>query len=884
MRFDRLRLKNFKPYEQTDVRLDRGVTVIHGLNGSGKSSLLEACFFALYGSKALECRLDEVITIGSEDCSIELWFTHDGREYRIERQLTLRGETASTTHCVLETPDGSVEGARDVRTRVSQILRMASESFVNCAYVRQGEVNKLINASPSQRQDMIDDLLQLGRLETYRERASDARVGVGRVRDKKQGELDGVTSQIAELESSGLHDRLSDQMDKRAKLTREIEQHEKDREEAISTRDTMTEVIEEAKEQREEIESLRETVESLETVISETERERKAKTEQLREHKEIRTEKREALESAVDDDPTPAAIENRLTELTDRDEELLEEIHDQQLAAQEQGNRAEQLENTAEEREESADEKRETATELESKLDTRAEKRREQREKIESLRDQLAEKKHRFEDAPCTLGAANEHRTDCISRVTELRERVAERENELAVVRESVEEAQALREEGNCPACGQPVEGSPHVEAIEERQERLSELESELSELKTDRDGAIERKETAETLVTLESEIETLESEIETQEQLLESERDAEESDRERISDLRAEAEQLVEEAESNREQAAQCRENAEQRRNAIGEINTERTELGERIEQLERIETLLEEIDTTEREIERLETRRAELGTLNDERKAQLAEKRERKKTIEERFDEQRLNEAREKKPEAERIIESIEEKITSLTKQRDSLQETIGAIQNQIETLEEQRKREDELNRTVDQLDSLYEETERLQTMYADLRAELRRQNVTKLEGLLNDTFALLYQNDSYARIELSGEYELTVYQKDGEALDPEQLSGGERALFNLSLRCAIYRLLAEGIEGTAPMPPLILDEPTVFLDSGHVSQLLDLIESMRAIGVEQIIVVSHDEELVDAADDLISVHKDSTTNRSSVESVTPDLAPAP
>jgi exonuclease SbcC len=159
----------------------------------------------------------------------------------------------------------------------------------------------------------------------------------------------------------------------------------------------------------------------------------------------------------------------------------------------------------------------------------------------------------------------------------------------------------------------------------------------------------------------------------------------------------------------------------------------------------------------------------------------------------------------------------------------------------------------------------------------MYGTLRAELRQRNVESLERMLNETFSLVYQNDSYSYIELDGEYQLTVFQKDGDPLEPEQLSGGERALFNLSLRCAIYRLLAEGIEGAAPMPPLILDEPTVFLDSGHVTQLLDLVEYMRdEVGVAQILVVSHDEELVGAADDLVRVEKDATSNRSHVERV--------
>jgi len=67
---------------------------------------------------------------------------------------------------------------------------------------------------------------------------------------------------------------------------------------------------------------------------------------------------------------------------------------------------------------------------------------------------------------------------------------------------------------------------------------------------------------------------------------------------------------------------------------------------------------------------------------------------------------------------------------------------------------------------------------------------------------------------------------------------------------------------------------MPPLILDEPTVFLDSGHVSQLVELIDSMRELGVEQIVVVSHDDELVGAADCVVEVRKDPTSNRSTVE----------
>jgi exonuclease SbcC len=873
MRFDRLRLTNFKCYESVDVRLDRGVTVIHGLNGSGKSSLLEACFFALYGSKALDSRLDEIITIGTEQASVELWFTHSGSDYHIERRVRMRDDTAKTTKCVLETPDGPIEGARDVRVRIGNLLRMDREAFVNCAYVRQGEVNKLINASPRQRQDMIDDLLQLGRLEDYRQRASDARVGVGRVRDTKEGELTGLVEQIEEKEEKDLHAKLNNSESERAEITEEIERIETKREKAVTTRDHETQVLEEADEQREEIASLTTDIEELRTTIEETEHERESKSEHLSEQRERRETKREELDNKLDDADS-TAVEERITALEERDDELLEELQEQQLNAQERSNRAEQLENEAEERERQATEAKQEANELESEIDEREETLTDRRATLESLREKRSTHCSQFENAPCDLGNAGEYRRTVSEETTNLREREAELRSELSTARDAVEEAEQLKAEGKCPECGQPVDGSPHVEAIEEKRERVHELESTLDDVEEERSRASERLETAETLVELESEIDRLGSEIDTQEQLIENEESSISKDRKQISYLREKAETFSDEIQDRRESAAESRERAEECRTVIGEINTERQEIRERIGRLETIDSLLSDIETAETEIEHIRERREELAALNEERREHLREKREQKSDIEEQFDEAKIEKSQENKEGAERYIEWANNELDELRERRDKLQGQIGAIRNEIEALEELRERRNELQATVERLESLYEETEQLQTMYADLRAELRQRNVQKLERLLNDTFDLLYQNDSYARIELDGEYELTVYEKDGEALDPEQLSGGERALFNLSLRCAIYRLLAEGIEGAAPMPTLILDEPTVFLDSGHVSKLLDLVESMRDIGVEQIIVVSHDEELVGAADDLVRVSKDPTTNRSAVE----------
>ena len=488
-------------------------------------------------------------------------------------------------------------------------------------------------------------------------------------------------------------------------------------------------------------------------------------------------------------------------------------------------------------------------------------------EEIEALREELSA-------APVERSTVEAHRESVAEELTAARERVAELEADLENARDTVREAERLLEAGKCPECGQPIEGSPHVESVDEDRERVAELEADLETAESRVEELGEEQKRAVELVETDTELARLEESRANVAELVEQKADTLEEREARVEELREEAEELDGEAAEAEADAEDADADAEAAREAVGELNAEKTTIDERRERLGRIEELLEDVADNEREAEQLRERRDGKAELNDERRERLADKRERKSELEAEFDQSALESAHDEKERAEDYLDRVEPYLEDRRERRDELQTEVGAVENELEELEELRERRDELEAVVDRLDSLYEEARTLQETYADLRTELRQRNVEKLEAMLNETFRLVYENDSYARIELDGDYELTVYQKDGTPLEPEQLSGGERALFNLSLRCAIYRLLSEGIEGRAPTPPLILDEPTVFLDSGHVSNLIELIESMTAHGVEQIIVVSHDEELVGAADDLVAVRKDPTTNRSSVE----------
>ena len=877
MRFARVSLENFKCYGDADLDLGPGVTVVHGPNGAGKSSLLEACFFALYGHRALDRTLDDVVTLGAEDCRVELWFTHGGANYHVEREVRVRGDAAQTTTCVLDGPDGSVEGATDVRREVVGMLRMDSEAFVNCAYVRQGEVNKLINASPGQRQDMIDDLLQLGKLEEYRERASEARLGVKHVLDDKRGSLSEVESQVEAKEEKDLHERRNALASDLNEVNGKVEEFEAKREPAVETRDRAEQVIEQPAERRERIEALREAVEELESEITETEKERSAKADAIAEKRErveeLERERAEALGETGVDSADAETVTGRVGELREERESVREAIRETSVEKQSHDSDAESARERADELESEARERREAAEREAAELDDAGETVADLRERLEAKAEAIESKRESFADAPVEFGESEAHRESVVEKLTAARERVAELDATVENAREDVREAERLLESGKCPECGQPVEDSPHVETISEDRERVEELGSELEaarerveELETD-------LETAEELVEREGEVERLESERSNATQLLEEKASNLDSMESRVEELREEAAELESEAEARREAAAEAAAAAESCRERVAELNAQSSELGERIERLETVSGLSDRLDDLGEAVERLREERSALADQNDLRRERLSEKRAEKRELEGEFDEDGIEHARAEKQRAEEYLEKIDARLESLGDRRDELQGALGAVENEIEELERLRERHESLAATVERLESLYEEAHELQETYADLRSELRQRNVRKLQRLLNETFELVYQNDSYARIELDGDYELTVYQKDGEPLDPDQLSGGERALFNLSLRCAIYRLLAEGIEGETPMPPLIFDEPTVFLDSGHVSKLVDLVETMRGFGVEQILVVSHDDELVGAADDLVTVEKDPTTNRSTV-----------
>ena len=82
-----LKLTNFKRHEHLEINLQGGLTVLAGSNEAGKSSVLHAIFYALYGSRALPLSLEETVTYGKSASSlrVDLQMRVGGITYTIYR-------------------------------------------------------------------------------------------------------------------------------------------------------------------------------------------------------------------------------------------------------------------------------------------------------------------------------------------------------------------------------------------------------------------------------------------------------------------------------------------------------------------------------------------------------------------------------------------------------------------------------------------------------------------------------------------------------------------------------------------------------------------------------------------------------------------------------
>lgn len=159
----------FGPYADRMPEIDfeqfegKGLFLISGDTGAGKTTLFDAICFALYGETSGiyrdAKRLRSEYAKDETESFVDFYFSHQGRSYHVCRYPSYdrrkrRGEGVITEkekacfYCEGETP---VEGVSNVNAAVKELLRVDVKQFKQIAMIAQGEFGALLNAKTDER-------------------------------------------------------------------------------------------------------------------------------------------------------------------------------------------------------------------------------------------------------------------------------------------------------------------------------------------------------------------------------------------------------------------------------------------------------------------------------------------------------------------------------------------------------------------------------------------------------------------------------------------------------------------------------------------------------------------------------------------------------------
>jgi exonuclease SbcC len=152
------------------------IACLAGENGAGKSALLDAITWALWGRSRAK-RDDELIHLGEDEMAVE--FTFDLREqtYRVLRQRKA-GKRGSTLLDFQVRDVGrwrsiAESGVRATQEKIERVLRLDYETFVNSAFLRQGRADEFTVKTPAERKRVLGEILGLDRWTVYEEQAKE---------------------------------------------------------------------------------------------------------------------------------------------------------------------------------------------------------------------------------------------------------------------------------------------------------------------------------------------------------------------------------------------------------------------------------------------------------------------------------------------------------------------------------------------------------------------------------------------------------------------------------------------------------------------------------------------------------------------------------------
>jgi exonuclease SbcC len=212
-----LTIEGFSAYrKRTEIDFaDVDYFSLSGPTGSGKSSLVDAMVFALYGRvpRLGGSTVAPVISTGRDQATVSFEFMVADQVYTVIRDLhRTKSGGASVREARLERGSVSLEsGASNVTNSVEELLRLSFEDFSRTVILPQGEFARFLKATPSDRQQLLRGLMGLdvysevgsrsrAREAVAKSASSEARARLDGLELPSQEEMDAQTTRLQAIE------------------------------------------------------------------------------------------------------------------------------------------------------------------------------------------------------------------------------------------------------------------------------------------------------------------------------------------------------------------------------------------------------------------------------------------------------------------------------------------------------------------------------------------------------------------------------------------------------------------------------------------------------------------------------------------------------------
>ena len=819
---------------------------ISGNNGAGKSAILDAITWALFGRAR---KHDEsIINLESTRAEVIFTFHYEGNQYRIIRSNP-RGGVKSVEFQILQEDGSDADNLawlpltertlRETDQKIEGVLRLDYESFINASFLLQGEADQFTQQNPSVRKRILTQILGLEIWENYRREAA-------RKRKFSESEIDTLDGRIAEilteLEEEELRKNhllsLENDLDKARearilceKQLEEMQSIHSSLEEQQRLLDTLTQ----------HLNKIAEKMSLTQEKLKSREQEKKSYQEMMSQSKRINKEFQDLKEAqkALSAWENTAEIfreqENKrqepLLQITAEKARLLQEITSLESQYQELKSAVDNLPAfTAE-----LEEQKEFIKQAEAELENRDQKKKVLDQSRQQQADAKAENPRLFQEMK-----------DLEKRILELEE----------------------TEGALCPLCGQKLS----------QKDRKSLIQSLKTEGKDLGDRFRENKSTLEQADQVVKDLQlqiTAFSLVETRLRNLMQETGKTEN---RITQLKGQEQSWESQQKIKLEQIQDALDSdsyAEEPRKLLSGINADLKLIGYDAAEHDRVREVVMQGAVIQERKGALDSALSALKPLDREIKdltevLAFDQKDLEKQTAEINRSRRALNTAKEKAPD----IQNVNKTLLQFKEKENILQREAGAAQQKVAVLEIQKSRKIELEEQRQEISSRVKQYKQLEAAFGKdgVPALLIEQALPNIEAKANQILERLSGGAMSIRFLTQRSYKASNREDLKETLDIqirdqsgyrdyEMYSGGEAFRINFAIRLALSHVLAQ--RAGARLQTLVVDEGFGSQDSVGRQRLIEAINLIRD-DFEKILVITHVEQIKEAFSTQLIVEK--------------------